>query len=174
MSNKIMDTIWQKKEEKRGVNKIFLVGLLIGAVLIAGAVWLLTLQPSMEEQRAKMLEGYFLEGTPEFEQITKDIVISTDFDRTTESPTGLGTIQMKIGGKIRNRGTKTITGLEVNVGVVDRFNKVLREKKVIFVPNQQPRLEPQEIIPVTVTLDGFSKDDERANIRWKVTAIKTE
>ena len=169
-----MDTILQKKEEKKGVNKIFLVGLLIGAVLIAGAVWLLTFQPTMEEQRAKMLEGFVLENTPEFEQITKDIVISTDFERTTESPTGLGTIQMKIGGKIRNRGTKTITGLEVNIGVVDRFNKVLREKKVIFVPNQQPRLEPQEIIPVTVTLDGFSNDDERANIRWKATAIKTQ
>jgi hypothetical protein len=169
-----MDTILQKKEEKKGVNKIFLVGLLIGAVLIAVAVWLLTFQPTMEEQRAKMLEGFVLENTPEFEQITKDIVISTDFDRTTESPTGLGTIQMKIGGKIRNRGTKTITGLEVNIGVVDRFNKVLREKKVIFVPNQQPRLEPQEIIPVTVTLDGFSNDDERANIRWKATAIKTQ
>jgi hypothetical protein len=169
-----MDTILQKKEEKKGVNKIFLVGLLIGAVLIAGAVWLLTFQPTVEEQRAKMLEGFVLENTPEFEQITKDIVISTDFDRTTESPTGLGTIQMKIGGKIRNRGTKTITGLEVNIGVVDRFNKVLREKKVMFVPNQQPRLEPQEMIPVTVTLDGFSNDDERANIRWKATAIKTQ
>jgi hypothetical protein len=169
-----MDTILQKKEEKKGINKIFLVGLLIGAVLIAGAVWLLTFQPTVEEQRAKMLEGFVLENTPEFEQITKDIVISTDFDRTTESPTGLGTIQMKIGGKIRNRGAKTITGLEVNIGVVDRFNKVLREKKVIFVPNQQPRLEPQEIIPVTVTLDGFSNDDERANIRWKATAIKTQ
>ena len=167
-----MDTFLQKKEEKRGINKIFIVGLLIGAVLIAGAVWLLTFQPTMEEQRAKMLEGFFLEGTPEFAQITKDIVISTDFDRTTESPTGLGTIQMKIGGKIRNKGEKTLTGLEVNVAVVDRTNKVLREKKVIFVPNQQPSLAPQEIITVTVSLDGFSKEDERANVRWKVTGLK--
>ena len=169
-----MDTFLQKKEEKKGINKIFIVGLLVGTALIAGAVWLLTLQPSAEEQRAKMLEGFFLEGTPEFAQITKDIVMSTDSDRTTQSPTGLGTIQMTIGGKIRNKGAKTLTGLEVNVSVVDRFNKVLKEKKVMIVPNQQPGLEPQEIIPVTVTLDGFSKDDERANIRWKATAIKTQ
>ncbi len=169
-----MDTFLQKKEEKKGINKIFIVGLLIGTALIAGAVWLLTLQPSAEEQRAKMLEGFFLEGTPEFAQITKDIVISTDSDRTTESPTGLGTIQMTVRGKIRNKGDKTLNGLEVNVGVVDRSNKVLKEKKVMFVPNQQPTIEPQEMISVTVALDGFSKDDKRANVRWKVTAIKTQ
>jgi hypothetical protein len=48
----------------------------------------------MEQQQAKLLEGYSFEGSPEFAQATKDIVISTDFNRTTESPTGLGTIQM--------------------------------------------------------------------------------
>jgi len=174
LSNKIMETFLQKKEEKRGINKIFIVGLLIGAVVIAGAVWLLTFQPTTEEQRAKSLEGFLLEGTPEFAQVTKDIVVSTDFDRTTESPTGLGTIQMRIGGRIRNKGEKTLTGLEVNVGVVDRANKVLREKKVIFVPNQQPSLAPEEIISVTVSLDGFPPEAERANVRWKVTAIKTQ
>ncbi len=169
-----MDTILQRKEEKRGINKIFLVGLLIGAVLIAGAIWLLSFQPTSDEQRAKMVEGFVFEGSPEFEQIFKDIVISTDFDRTTESPTGLGTIQMTVGGKIRNRGTRTFNGLEVNVAVIDRQNNALKEKKVIFIPNQQPNLEPQQIIPVTVTFDGFSKDQERANVRWKVTGLKIQ
>ena len=168
-----MDTILEKKEEKRGVNKIFLVGLLVGAAIIAGVMWLLTFQPTADEQRAKMVEGFVMEDAPGFADLSKDIVISTDFDRTTESPTGLGTIQMTIGGKIRNKGTKTVTGLEVNVGVIDRQNNFLKEKKVIFIPNQQPSLEPQQIIPVTVTLDGFSKEQERANVRWKVTGIKT-
>jgi hypothetical protein len=27
---------------------------------------------------------------------------------------------------------------------------------------------------VNVTIEGFKKDDDRARIRWKVTAIKTE
>jgi hypothetical protein len=169
-----MDTILQKKEEKRGINKIFLVGLLVGAVLIAGLMWLLTFQPTADEQRAKMVEGFVMDDVPGFSELSKDIVISTDFDRTTESPTGLGTIQMTVGGRIRNKGAKTITGLEVNVGVIDRQNKVLKEKKVIFVPNQQPSLEPQQIIPVTVTFDGFNKEQERANVRWKVTGIKTQ
>jgi uncharacterized repeat protein (TIGR01451 family) len=35
-------------------------------------------------------------------------------------------------------------------------------------------LAPGETIPITLTMDGFTKDDDRANIRWKVTAIKTK
>jgi hypothetical protein len=169
-----MDTFLQKNDEKKGINKGFILAFLIAAVLIAGGIYLLTFLPTMDEQRAQMLEGFYLEGTPEFDQITKDLVISTDTDRTTQSPTGLGTIQMNIVGKIRNKGSKTINGLEIKVGVVDRFNEILREKKVVVIPGQHQSLEPAEIIPVTITLDGFAKDDDRANVRWKVTGIRTE
>jgi hypothetical protein len=120
-----------------------------------------------------MLNGAYREGSPEFAEITKDIIISTD-DRTVESPTGMGTISMFINGKIRNKGTKTITVLEVNVGVVTQFNKVLKERRIVVVPVQQSTLAPGETIPITLTMDGFTKDDDRANIRWKVTAIKTK
>lgn len=169
-----METLLPNEKEKKGINKVFLIGIVVGVLFIGAIVWLFSMQPTMQEQQAKLLEGFYLEGTPEFAQATKDIVISTDFDRTTESPTGLGTIQMNIVARIRNKGEKTFNGLEVNVGVVDRQNKVLREKRVIVVPSQYPALEPQEIIPVTVTLDGFPPGEERANVRWKVTAIKTE
>ena len=169
-----METLLPNEQEKKGINKVFLIGIVVGIALIAAVIGLFSLQPTMQEQQAKLLEGFYLDGTPEFAQATKDIVISTDFDRTTESPTGLGTIQMNIVGKIRNKGSKTFNGLEVNVGVVDRQNKVLREKKVIVVPSQYSALEPEQIIPVTVTLDGFPTGEERANVRWKVTAVKTE
>ena len=169
-----METLLPKEKEKKGINKVFLMGIVVGVVFIAVVVWLFSMQPTMQEQQAKLLDGFSLEGSSEFAQVNKDIVISTDFNRTTESPTGLGTIQMTIAGQIRNKGAKTINGLEVNVGVIDRQNKVLREKKVIVVPTQYPALEPNEIIPVTVTLDGFPPGEERANVRWKVTAIKTE
>jgi hypothetical protein len=169
-----MESLLPKEKEKKGINKVFLIGIAVGIALIAAVIWLFSMQPTMREQQAKLLEGFHLEGTPEFAQSTKDIVISTDFDRTTESPTGLGTIQMNIVGRIRNKGAKTFNGLEVNVGVVDRQNKVLREKRVIVVPSQYTALEPQQIALVTVTLDGFPPGEERADIRWKVTAIKTE
>ena len=80
---------------------------------------------------------------------------------------------MGITGRVKNKGNKMIDGLEVNVAVVDQFNQVLKEKRVLVVPTQQEQLAPGETIPITLTIDGFDRNDDRANIRWKVTAIRT-
>ena|SRR5215212_4909333 len=165
-----MDTILAKDEEKRGVNKIFLVGILVGLGVIGIAVYLLSLRPSIQEQTNSILAGAYREGTPEFAELSKDIIISTD-EKTVESPTGLGTISMFINGKIRNKGNRTIDILEVNVRIVTQFNQVLKERRILVVPVQQATLGPGETIPMTLTMDGFSKNDDRANIRWKVTAV---
>ncbi len=167
-----MDDLFKPEEKKRGVNRVFVVGLIIGLVAIAAVIGVLSLRPSIEEQTATILDGSFREG-PEFDALQKDIIISTD-DGTVQSPTGMGTISMYINGKIRNKGTQTITALEVNVAVVTQFNDILRERRILVVPVQQTTLGPGQIIPITLTLDGFSKEDDRANIRWKVTAIKAK
>jgi len=168
-----METFLQeKKEEKRGISGVLVGAVLVAAALVAGAVWLLSFQPTREEQKQQEMAGSFLEGSPEFEEYTKQLVISTDFDRTTESPLGIGTIQMSIHGTIRNKGTKTINGLEVKVSVIDRQNKIIKEKKTMVVPNQSPVIYPNETIPIFVPMDGFGKEDDRANIRWKVSAIR--
>lgn len=160
-----------KLEEKRGVNKIFLVGILIGVVALGVVIGLLLMRPSAEEQTAAILGSSLREGQPGFDDLSKDIIISTG-ENTVQSPTGLGTISMFINGKIRNKGTKTINALEVNVAVVTQFNVVLKERRILVVPVQQSTLGPDQTIPITLTLDGFSRDDDRANIRWKVTSIK--
>jgi hypothetical protein len=167
----MMEDLFDRQPEKKGINKVFIAALLIGAVLIGAAVWVLSWKPSMEEQIARVLEGSYKPGSPEFEELNKDIIISTD-DRTVESPTGMGTISMYINGKVRNRGTRTFDILEVNVAVVTQFNEVLRERRILVVPVQQPLLGPEETIPLTLTLDGFTRQDDRANIRWRVTAIR--
>lgn len=169
----MMDTILSKGQEKKGINKLLIGGALIGLAVVAVAVWLLSFRPPMDEQIAQILAGAYREGSPEFAEVTKDIIISTD-DRTVESPTGMGTISMFINGKIRNKGTKTINVLEVNVAVVTQFNQVLKERRIVVVPIQQTTLGPDETIPITLTMDGFSREDDRANIRWKVTAIRTK
>jgi len=162
-----------KPEEKKGINKVFIAAMMVGVVAIGAAIWILSFKPSMEDQTAKILEGSLREGSPEFAELTKDIIISTD-PGTIESPMATGTISMFINGKIRNKGTRTLNALEINVAVVTQFSKVLKEKRLLVVPTQVPRLEPDQTIPVTLSLDGFAKDDDRANIRWKVTAIRVE
>jgi hypothetical protein len=168
-----MDTILNKDEEKKGINRGLIIGIFIAVIAIGAMIFYLSTKPSRDQQVEQILAGSYHEGSPEFEEITKDIIISTD-DKTVESPTAFGTISMYINGKIRNKGTKTINGLEVNVAVITQFNKVLKEKRVLVVPVQQPVLAPGDTIPITLTLDGFDKNDDRANIRWKVTAIRTE
>ena len=164
-----METLLSK-EEKKGINKIFVVGIVIGLIAVGAAIWLLSFKPPIDEQMAKILQGSYTQG-PQYDDLQKDIVISTG-DNTVESPTGLGTISMFINGKIYNRGSRTMDILEVKVGVVTQFGQVLREKKILVVPVQQAKLAPGETIPITLTIDGFSKDDDRADIRWKVTAIR--
>jgi len=142
-----------------------------GGAVVGIAFYFVSVKPLMEPQTAQIPADALREGSPEFAAVNKDIIISTD-DKTVESPTGMGTISMYINGKIRNKGSKTISVLEVNVAVVTQFNDVLRERKILVVPVQQPVLGPDQTIPITLTLDGFTKEDDRANIRWKVTAIK--
>jgi hypothetical protein len=167
-----MDTLFEKQENKRGINKGFLIGGVVGLLAIAGLVLIAMQRPSMQDQMAAVLADAHREGSPQFEEITKDIIISTG-DNTVESPNAFGSISMFIAGKIRNKGIRTINGLEVNVAVVDQFNQTLKEKKVLVVPTQVSQLGPNEVIPITLSVDGFNKDDDRANIRWKVTAIRT-
>jgi len=166
-----MDAFLEPQEEKKGINKPFLFGGLVGIVLLAGAIWFLALQPSMDDQMANVLEGSYHEGSPEFAELTKDIIISTS-DKTVESPNAFGSISMYIVGNIYNKGTRVINGLEVNVTVVTEFNDVLKEKRLLVVPTKQPQLGPRENIEVHVEIPGFDKKDDRANIRWKVTAIR--
>lgn len=168
-----MDGFLEPQEKKKGFNWILVIGSLVGLAIIGAAVLLLMQQPSMDDQRAAILEGSSREGSPEFDRITKDIIISTA-DDTVQSPNAFGSISMYIHGTIRNKGDRIINGLEINVAVVDTFNAVLREERRLVVPTQRPQLGPGETIDVRLEISGFSPKDDRANIRWKVTAIRAE
>jgi len=173
LSDTNMDTLFDKEEKKKGINKGLLIGGLVGLVLIAIVVLIAMQRPSMDDQKAAVLADALREGSPEFQEITKDIIIGTDADKTRQSPNTLnGRITMWITGNIRNKGNRTLNGLEVNAAVIDQFNGVVKEKRVLVIPTQRELLGPGETIPITLSIDGFTKDDDRANIRWKVTAIR--
>ena len=168
-----MDTLFDKVEKKTGVNKGLLIGAIVGVFLIAIVVLIAMQRPSMDDQKAAVLADALREDSPQFQEITKDIILSTDADKTVQSPNTLnGSITMWITGNIRNKGNRTLNGLEVNAAVIDQFNQVLKEKKVLVIPTQRELLGPGDTIPITLSIDGFKRDDDRANIRWKVTAIR--
>ncbi len=170
-----METFLQEKTEKKGINKVMLGAIVVAFLLIAGAVYLLSFQPTIDEHKQMVLEGALMPGSPEFEQLSKQIIITTDAENTIESFTGLGTIMMNIPATIRNKSDKTITLLQVNLSVVDRKNQMVKEKEVIVVPSYQANvLPPEDSIKIQQTLDGFPPKADRAMVRWRVTAIKTQ
>lgn len=164
--------MFANEKEKRKFNPVFLVGILIGVLALGVVFYFLAQKPSIEDQTQQLLDTAYKPGSPEFAELNKDIIIATNDDETIESPTGLGTISMFIKGQIRNKGTHDISVLEVNVSVVDRQKQVVKERRLLFIPGQQPILKAGETVPVSLTLDGFSPKAERALIYWRVTAIK--
>jgi len=167
-----MEGFLEKPEEKRGVNKLFIAAFIAAAVVIVSIIVAMSFRPSLEDRMAQVLATALREGQAGFDDLSKDIVISND--NTVESPMATGKISMFLHGKIHNRGQRTFTVLEVNAAVVTKFNEVVRERRMLVIPQQHPSLGPDETIPVTLTLDGFEKSDDRANIRWRVTAINAQ
>lgn len=167
-----MDNLFETKKENKGFNKVYLIGGLIGVVLIALGIFVAMQRPSMQDQEAAVLADAVRPGSPEFDAITKDIIIATNSDQTVQYSNAFGTISMNIVGTIRNKGPKAINGLEVNVSVVDQFNGLVKDKNVLVIPKQREVLAPGDSIPITLAIEGFKPEDDRANIRWKVTAIR--
>lgn len=172
-----MDDFLKEPEPEKGINKILLVAAAVGILVIIALIGITSLKPSPRQLQEDALAGAYREGSPEFALYTKKIVAQTSEDRTTQSPTGMGTWTMFIGGTLRNITGKTITGLEIKVAVVDMAEKVVKEKVFTVVPNvkrEVSELPNNQILPVQVTIEGIEQGSDRANIRWKVTAIKVK
>lgn len=169
-----MDTFLHEPEKKTGINKVFIVAMVVGVIVVAALLGLVSLKKSTQQVQVDALAGAFREGSPEFEKYTKKIIAETDEENTQQSPTGMGTIVMNIRGNILNLTGKTLTGLELKVWVVDSNNKPVKEKTVIVIPKEVEKLETGKTLPVQVMIEGFNKDDDRAQIRWKITAIKVQ
>jgi hypothetical protein len=170
-----MDTLYQNEKKEKGGNKVLWAAIGIAVLAVAAIIGLLFLRPTTEQVKTQVLDGAYREGSPEFQALTNKIIIFNDAENTMESPTGLGTITMFTRSRIRNNSDKTLSALEITVSVLDPMDKVIREKAVTVVPSQNiEALAPQQIIPVSVPIAGFAKEDDRARVKWKVTAIKVQ
>lgn len=157
------------------MNNRFLIALVIAFVIVAGGIGLIwKFQPSMEEQKQLVLEGAIREDSPDFPELTKRIIAENDTEKTWQSPLGTGFVMMNIAGRIKNYSGRVLTGLELNVAVLDQSGKVVKDKNLLVVPTQRATLEPGGTMDVVVRIDNFLPDDDRARIQWKVTAIKVK
>lgn len=151
--------------------RVFIIVAAISMLLIAGLIYLAT-RPSTGGNTAgqQRLEGAIRAGTPEFEQYRERIPL--DGLEATEGPRAIGDIVMTLKATARNFTGRIINGLEIHAAVVDSQGKPVKERTVIVVPTRQAELEPNRTMDVPVTLDGMKKEDDRANIKMEVTAVR--
>lgn len=116
------------------------------------------------------LQGAIREGSPQFEENKKHIVL--DDPEAMEAKRALGDITMTLQTTVRNLTGKTLNGLEIRAAVIDYEGKPVKQRNVVVIPAKQPELAPNKTLPVAVMLDGMSDTDARANIKMEVTAFK--
>ena len=144
---------------------LIIVVAVIAAVAIAGLFYGLMRLSGRSAGTETALQGAIREGSPQFEEQRKNIVLDrTGSDR---SETRTRRIVMGLQTTVRNLTGKTLTGLEVRAAVVDYEGKPVKQRTVVVVPTRQPELAPNKTMQVHVSLDGMSETDARANIGWK-------
>jgi hypothetical protein len=155
-------------EEKSGRTLIIVVAV-IAAVVIGGFFYLL-LRRTVTPTASPALEGAVRSGSPDWDKYSK--LIARDDPEADEAKRALGDTVMTLHTTVRNFTGKTIVGLEMWAAVVDHDNKPVKEKTLVVIPGRQTELEPNKTMRVSMVLEGFTDNDDRANIKMEVRGFK--
>jgi len=137
------------------------------AAFIAGFFYLLL--RTVAPVAPPTLAGAIRAGSPEWEKYSK--LIALDEKDADEAKRALGDTVMTLHATARNFTGRTITGLEIHAAVVDHDGKPVKERTVVVIPGRQSELEPNKTMKVSLMLEGFTDNDDRANIKMEVTGF---
>jgi hypothetical protein len=148
---------------------LVIVVAVIAAVVIGGFFYLL-FRRALAPTAPPALAGAIRPGSPDWEKYSK--LIARDDPVADEAKRALGDTVMTLHTTVRNFTGRTIDGLEVNAAVVDHDGKSVKERTVVVIPGRQTELEPNKTMKVSVMLEGFTENDDRANIKMEVVGFK--
>ena len=152
-------------------NRTLIIGVaVVAAIVIAGLFYGLMRLGGGGGGGPTGLQGAIREGSPQWEENKKNIVL--DDPEATEAKRALGDITMTLSTTVRNLTGKTLSGLEVRGAVVDYDGKPVKQRAVVVIPWRQSELAPNKTLPINITLDGMSDTDARANIKMEITGFK--
>jgi hypothetical protein len=154
------------EEKSRRALIIFVAAF--AAAFIAGSFYLL-LRNTATPSAPPTLAGAIRAGSPDFEKYKKLIVL--DEQVADEAKRALGDTVMTLQTTVRNFTGRTITGLEIRAAVVDHDGKSLKERTVVVIPGRQSDLDPNKTMKASVLIEGFTDNDDRANIKMEVTGF---
>lgn len=148
---------------------LVIVVAVIAAVVIGGFFYLL-FRRALAPTAPPALAGAIRPGSADWEKYSK--LIARDDPVADEAKRALGDTVMTLHTTVRNFTGRTIDGLEVNAAVVDHDGKPVKERTVVVIPGRQTELEPNKTMKVSVMLEGFTDNDDRANIKMEVVGFK--
>jgi hypothetical protein len=148
---------------------LIIVVAIVAAILIGGFFYLL-LRRTMAPTAPPTLEGAIRPGSPDWDKYSK--LIARDDPEADEAKRALGDTVMTLHTTVRNFTGRTIVGLEMRGAVVDHDGKPVKEKTVVIIPGRQSELEPNKTMKVAIMLEGFTENDDRANIKMEVVGFK--
>ena len=153
---------------------IFIVIVVVSALMIAIFIAFLMYtkkQPTGPDAQPT-LQGALRPGSPEFEKYRE--LIKMDDPEADEAARPVGDIMMTLFTTVRNFSGRTINGLEMKGTVVDLEGKPIKERTMIIIPNPNytTELDNNKTLFVRIPLEGFTKNDVRANIKIEITGIK--
>ena len=154
-------------EEKSHMTLIVVVAA-IAAVVIGGFFYLL-LRKSVATGPPPTLQGAIRPGSPDWDKSIR--LIALDDPEADEAKRALGDTVMTLQTTVRNFTGRTITGLEVRGAVVDHDGKAVKQRAVVVIPGRQSELDPNKTMRVSILIDGFTDEDDRANIKMEVTGF---
>ena len=154
------------EEKSRRVLIIFVAAF--AAAFIAGFFYLL-LRSTTTPSAPPTLASAIRPGSPDFEKYSKLIVL--DEQVADVAKRALGDTVMTLHATVRNFTGHTITGLEIRAAVVDHDGKPVKERTVVVIPGRQSELDPNKTMKASVLIEGFTDNDDRANIKMEVTGF---
>ena len=149
---------------------IYLAVAIVSLLLIVSLGYCVTRPKPKNAMNAPRLENALRAGSPDFEKYRE--LIRLDDPEATEASRVIGDIVMTLKTTVRNFTGRTINGLAIRATVVDSQNQPIKERTVVVIPTRQAELEPNKTMEVPVVLEGFSKKDDRANIKMEMTAVR--
>lgn len=154
--------------EEKSSRTLIIVVAAIAALAIGGFFYLL-LRKSVATGPPPTLQGAIRRGSADWDKYLK--LIALDDPEADEAKRALGDTVMTLHTTARNFTGRTITGLEIRAAVVDSDGKTVKERTLVVIPGRQPELDPLKTMKVSIMIDGFSDEDNRANIKMEVTGF---
>ncbi len=154
--------------EEKPRRTLIIVVAVVAAVVIGGFFYLL-LRKSVAPSAPQTLQGAIRPGSPDWDKYSK--LIARDDPEADEAKRALGDTIMTLQTTVRNFTGKTITGLEMWGAVVDHDGKPVKQRTLVVIPGKQAELAPNKTMRVSILIDGFTDEDDRANIKMEVAGF---